>query len=316
MCAPGVDLLAHTDALDKVDYGGVTVGGLSALARLGQTDTYAALSDRGGWVFTLAFSVSGDAEITGAVQLRDASDAPYADTAIDGEGLVVLPSGELLVASEVEPSIRHHAADGQFVSLLRVPERFLVQPLGLASPNATFESLALAPSGQRLFTAVEQPLVGDGTTSDGGGRIRILRYDLLDGAFQPAAEYLYLAERDQGVSEIVALSDTELLVLERGLSLVSGFSARVLRVSLDGAENVSSIERLEDADARPVPKELLVDLAECRSEGASLAENFESMALGSRQGDSSQTLIVGSDDNYQTFQVTRFLIVAFHADAS
>jgi hypothetical protein len=318
-CAEGVELLGHSDVLDKVEFDDSVVGGLSALARDGDGDAYYALSDRDGRVYTLDFPIPGTPTITATVRLRDASGEP--DTAIDGEGLAVLPDGDLLVSSEVEPSIRQYTSGGQHVADLPVPERFLVQPVGRAAGNATFESLALAPSGQRLFTAVEQPLDGDGTTGDGRGRIRILRYDLVDGAFQPAAEYLYLSEPDQGVSEIVAISDTELLVLERGLSLLSGFSARVFHVRLEGVEDVSSINRLDATDAQPAPKELLVDVADCpdgdnaaSGEFNPLLENFESMAFGPELPDGRQTLIVGSDDNFQSFQVTRFLVFAVDPD--
>lgn len=319
VCAVGVELIGHTDVLDKVTFEDSVVGGLSALAWTADGDVYYALSDRDGRVYRLDFPVPGVPTITATIRLHGAPGEP--DTAIDGEGLAVLPNGDLLVSSEVEPSIRQYTSNGQHVADLPVLDRFLVQPEGRADGNATFEALALSPSGQRLFTAVEQPLDGDGTTEDSRGRIRILRYDLIDGAFQPAAEYLYLSEPDQGVSEIVAIDDTEILVLERGLSLLSGFSARVFHVALDGAEDVSTIERLDASDAQAATKELLVDVADCPAGGNAatgefnpLLENFESMALGPRLPDGRQTLIVGSDDNFQSFQVTRYLVFAIDPD--
>lgn len=317
-CDAGVGLLGFSDVLDKVTYDDNVVGGLSALARAGGT-TYYSLSDRGGRVYTLDFPAPSDPTITSRFRLRDASGAP--DTSIDGEGLAVLANGDLLVSSELEPSIRRYTSNGQLIAELPVPDRFLVQPAGQASGNGTFESLAVSPSGQRLFTAVEQPLDGDGTTDDDMGRHRILRYDLIDGAFQPSAEYLYLAEPDQDVSEIVAISDTELLVLERGLSLLSGFSAGVFRVALDGAEDVSPLDRLEGSDVQSATKQLLLDVADCPSGDAAavgginpLLENFESMALGPQQPDGRYSLIIGSDDNFQSFQVTRFLVLAIDPD--
>jgi hypothetical protein len=203
------------------------------------------------------------------------------------------------------------------IAELPVPEHFLVAPAGRASGNGTFESLAVSPSGTRLFTALEEPLEGDGATDEGRSRLRILRYDLNDGAFEPAAEYLYLAQPDQDVSEIAAISDEELLVLERGVSLLDGFSARIFRVSLDDAEDVAAIERLEEADAAPVEAELLVDVADCPygdletfGDLNPLLFNFESMAIGPPQADGRQTLIIGSDDNFESFLVTRYLVFA------
>jgi hypothetical protein len=38
--------------------------------------------------------------------------------------------------------------------------------------------------------------------------------------------------------------------------------------------------------------------------------NFESMAIGPPQADGRQTLIIGSDDNFESFLVTRYLVFA------
>jgi hypothetical protein len=315
VCAVGVELLGYSDALDKVSYDDDEVGGLSALAWSGEGTTYYALSDRGSRVYSLDFPAPEDPTIVAEFRLRDASGE--VDFTIDGEGIAVLPGGDLLVSSETEPAIRQYTADGAFIADLPVPEHFLVEPDGRAVGNGTFESLALSPSGSRLFAALEEPLEGDGATDEGQSRLRILRYDLTDGAFEPVAEYLYLAQPDQDVSEIAAISDEELLVLERGVSLIEGFSARIFRVSLDDAENVAAIERLEEADAAPVSSELLVDVADCPwgdletfGDLNPLLANFESMAIGPPQADGRQTLIIGSDDNFESFLVTRYLVFA------
>ncbi len=314
-CATGVDLVGYSDELNKVEVEGETIGGLSALAWTGDGDTYYALSDRGGWVYVLDFPLAGDPEVASVLRLQDSSGEP--DNSIDGEGLVILPNGDLLVSSEAEPSIRQYTSDGEFVAELPVPDMFLVEPDGQAIGNRTFESLALSPSGEHLFTAVEQPLLTDGSTDDGLRRIRIQQYDLIDGAFQPAAAYFYLAEADQGVSEITAIDDDEILVLERGLSLFSGFSARVFRVSLGDARDVSKIEGLADSDAQPATKNLLIDIADCPAgdeaviDGINpLLENFESMTFGPQLSDGRRSLFIGSDDNFQSFQVTRYLTLA------
>ncbi len=319
VCNVGVELVAATDVLDKVTYDGDDVGGLSALAWDPESATYLSLSDRGGRAYELDFATADSPVITGAFRLRDTSGEPDVD--IDGEGIAVLPTGDLLVSSELEPSIRRYTADGEYVADLPVPEHFLVEPAGRAVGNKTFESLTVAPSGNHAFTAVEEPLVGDGETDDDRGRIRILRYDATDETFEPGAEFFYLSEPEHDVSEIAAISDTELLVMERGLSLLEGFTTQIYRVSLDGAEDFAAIERLEDADAQPVTKELLVDVSDCPAgdrewtgEINPLTENFESMALGPLRDDGRQTLIIGSDDNHQSFQVTRFLVFAIDPD--
>jgi hypothetical protein len=148
--------------------------------------------------------------------LKGENGQPYTGANFDGEGIALTPDGELLISSETEPSIRRFALDGTFLGELPVPDRFLVQG-GQGQTNQTFESLSLSPNGQSLFTANEGYLAADGDTAGGSDRIRILRYEnsAQDG-FVAAEEFYYLADPGHGVVEIVALSDDELLVLERG----------------------------------------------------------------------------------------------------
>jgi len=156
-----------------------------------------------------------------------------------------------------------------FLEELPVPQRFRVAPAGQARRTQTFESLALAPNGRSLFTAVEGPLAPDGQTAEGENRIRVLRYEGRGkGGFRPVEEFFYLSEPGQGIVEIVALSEGELLVLERGFESGVGNTVRVYKVSLDGAEDVSDETSLAEPGLEPVEKELLVDLADCVPGGA------------------------------------------------
>ncbi len=197
---------------------------------------------------------------------------------------------------------------------LPVPQKFRVAPEGQAQRNQTFESLALAPGGRSLFTAVEGTLAPDGQTAAGEDRIRILRYeDRGPGSFEPVEEYFYLAETGQGVVEIVALYEDELLVLERGFQSDVGNTVRVYRVSLAGAEDVSDVPSLAAPGLEPVEKDLLVDLAGCPASGATtpgtqpnpLLDNYESLELGPRLPGGRRALLLQSDDNFSAGQVTR-----------
>ncbi|MBA2511604.1 MAG: esterase-like activity of phytase family protein, partial [Rubrobacteraceae bacterium] len=133
------------------------------------------------------------------------------------------------------------------------------------------------------------------------------------GGFQPVDEFFYLTEPGQGVVEIVALSEDELLVLERGFQSGVGNTVRVYKVSLDSAEDVSDEPSLAAPGLEPVEKELLVDLADCPSGGATtpgtqpnpLLDNYESLTLGPRLPGGRRSLLLQSDDNFSAGQVTR-----------
>jgi len=322
-CATGVDFLGFSDALNKRTYEGTSVGGLSALAYQGRRDTYYSLVDNGPTAasearfYTLRLPVKerlGTPEILDVTTLKDASGQPFTASNFDGEGLTLTRQGDLLASSETEPSIRRFDLDGNLLEELPVPQKFRVAPAGQAQRNQTFESLALAPNGRSLFTAVEGPLAPDGQTAEGENRIRILRYeDRGPGGFQPVEEFFYLTEPGQGVVEIVALSEDELLVLERGFQSGVGNTVRVYKVSLDGAEDVSDEPSLAAPGLEPIEKELLVDLADCPSGGATtpgtqpnpLLDNYESLTLGPRLPGGRRSLLLQSEDNFSAGQVTR-----------
>ena len=322
-CAVGVDFLGFSDALNKRSYEGTSVGGLSALAYQGRRDTYYSLVDNGPTAasearfYTLRLPVKnrlGTPKILDVTTLKDASGQPFTASNFDGEGLTLTRRGDLLASSETEPSIRRFDLDGNLLEELAVPQKFKVTPEGQAQRNQTFESLALAPGGRSLFTAVEGPLAPDGPSAEGENRIRILRYeDRGPGGFQPVEEFFYLTEPGQGVVEIVALSEDELLVLERGFQSGVGNTVRVFRVSLDGAKDVSDEPSLAAPGLEPVEKELLVDVADCPSGGATtpgtqpnpLLDNYESLTFGPRLPGGRRSLLLQSDDNFSAGQVTR-----------
>ena len=113
--------------------------------------------------------------------------------------------------------------------------------------------------------------------------------------------------------EIVALSEDDLLVLERSFQSGVGNTVRVFRVSLDGTEDVSDEPSLAEPGLEPVEKELLVDLADCPPSGATtpgtqanpLLDNYESLTLGPRLSGGQRALLLQSDDNFSAGQVTR-----------
>jgi hypothetical protein len=322
-CATGVDFLGFSDALNKQTFEDTRVGGLSGLTYDQRRKVYYSLVDNQSTTparfYTLRSPVSrsglGEPKILDVTVLRDASGQPFTGANFDGEGIALTRQSELLISSETEPSIRRFSLDGRLLEELPVPERFLVEPAGQGRENETFESLSLSPNQRSLFTANEGYLLADRETADVSDRIRILRYeDRGPGGFVPVEEFFYLAEPGQGVVEIVALSESELLVLERGFEPGVGNTVRIFRVSLDGAEDVSDEPSLAALGLEPLEKELLVDLADCPPSGAKspgmqeknpLLDNFEALTLGPRLPGGRQSLLLISDDNFSSGQVTR-----------
>jgi hypothetical protein len=318
-CTDDVQLTGFSDALDETTFAGTDVGGLSGLAvDPRRRDTLLALVDNQGTTRARVLSVrvrEGAApRVVRLTTLRRADGTPFTGADLDGEGIAVSPRGELLVASETEPSIRRFSRSGRLRGELEVPARFRVAPAGEATANATFESLTLTPDGRTLFTATEGPLSADASTPDGRSRIRILRYRLQGDTYVPDGQLQHLTEPGQSVVELAARSEDELLVLERGFVAGEGNTVRVFRAFTTGAPDVTGVAALGAADP-PLSKELLVDLADCPPSGAQnpgpqrspLLDNVEALTFApeSAQRTGRVSLVLASDDNFSARQVTR-----------
>jgi hypothetical protein len=96
-CAPGVQLLGFSDALDKTTFGGFDVAELSGIAFDTATNQYYAVADRAGPVHGHAFTLNipfagetlGTPTVTGVRVLLDAEGRPFDGTNFDGEGIAV-----------------------------------------------------------------------------------------------------------------------------------------------------------------------------------------------------------------------------------
>ena len=120
-----------------------------------------------------------------------------------------------------------------------------------------------------------------------------------------------------GLVELIALTDTRLLALERDYirekegDRRSVTRARILVVDLEDASDVAALSTLQDGDWRPAQKELLLDLDDIVPElspGFQSLDNFEAMGLGPALPDGGRSLLLVSDDNFQDSQRTAFLL--------
>ncbi len=238
----------------------------------------------------------------------------------DGEGLARAPGGgSFVVANERAAAVGRFDPRGAFVERVTMPEHYTK-----ARKNKGLEGLALSPDARFLFTVNEEALEPDGprTTAARGTMVRILRRELAtsrDEEFAYRTEPLDHASEggDMGVSEIAALSDQELLLLERGYRKGYGNTIRIFRVRLAGARDVLNVPSLDDAT--PVlAKSLVVDVGTLHCAGATnpgpqpnpILENYEAMSLGPTLPDGRRLLFLISDDNGNDDQIARLLVLS------
>jgi len=238
-----------------------------------------------------------------------------AESAWDGEAIARAGDELFVVAAESHARIERFTLAGVYRALLPVPEHF-----AHARTNKGLEALAASPSGKYLFFANEAALESDGAlaTRDVGTCVRIGRRELRGERYE---ERFYRSDPlapagsddgEMGVSDLAALSDHELLVLERGYQPGYGNTARIFHT--DFADLPVRI----DTERPTLYKTLLADLGALAAPGIShpapqpnpVLENYEALSIGPRLSDDRTLLFVTSDDNARAEQRARILVLA------
>lgn len=209
--------------------------------------------------------------------LLDAAGRPLTGHWRDAEALARLPDGSWLIAFERRHRIRRYQRlDG--------PSSDASTPPGLAAApfNGGLESLAVLPDGRWLAMAefLAGPEPGTSQAWIGGAR--------------PWQPFAYRPAPGMAPVDAAALPNGDVLVVERGFTLLGGFTARVALVPASALR-------------QPLPvvagRELL------RLEDPLPPENWEAIAVARIEG---QTLVaLVSDDNERGFQRSLFLLFAW-----
>lgn len=252
----------------------------------------------------------------------------------DPEGVRVGPAGTLFVSDEYGPDLAEFAADGRQLRRFVLPSRFRpTRPSAVPldelppknthgrQPNRGIEGLAITPDGGTLLAALQSPLIQDGGVDKENKRVglncRIVTVEVATGT---SREFVYpLDEAANGISEIVAVSATTFLVLERdGLLGKEAKYKKIVLADLSQATDVSAVEHLPaarlPAGVEPMRKRVLIDLLDSRFglAGEKCPEKFEGLAFGPDLPDGRRLLLVTVDNDF--VPTVPFRVLAFAID--
>lgn len=214
-------------------------------------------------------------------------------------------------ARVINPFIREITPQGAHVREYTLPAMFQMSasesgPRG----NLVFEGLTFSPDAQSAWVLMEGALIQDGAapTTTTGSASRLTRFDRASGTAN--AQYVYPIEKVQatpapadqftvnGPTEILALSATRFLVLERSFSVgVIGNQVRLYEIDTAGATNVLTAASL--TGATPVTKKLVLDFETLKTQLGGIA-NLEGMTFGPKLANGKRSLVVIADDNFPT----------------
>jgi hypothetical protein len=240
---------------------------------------------------------------------------------LDPEGIRVSNDGKsVFVSDEYGPYVyQFDRATGQRIRTFNLPNSFAVS--NLSSMGATeisgntsgrvankgMEGLAISPDGKTLFGFVQSPLIQDG--GDGGRYNRIVKIDIATGAVSQFAYDNQIAGKSYNSSELLALNDHELLVLERdGKGLGDGSKAAVkqlIKVDLTGATEVSGITDLRTQPTAAIVGTRFLDIrAALNAAGvpdSMIPAKLEGVAFGQDvviNGQTRHTLYLANDNDF------------------
>jgi hypothetical protein len=213
----------------------------------------------------------------------------------------------------INPFIREIRPDGTHVREYTLPSMFNMSATDTGPRgNLAFEGVTFTPDKSRVAVITEGSLFQDGPspTTTAGAVSRITVFDRTSGVAN--AQYAYPIERVQaepspagsftvnGPTEILALSNTRFLVLERSFSVgVVGNQVRLYEINVGSATNILATTSLTGATYTPVTKRLVLDFDTIRSTVGNIA-NLEGITFGPKLANGRESLVVVADDNFPT----------------
>lgn len=325
-----LEFLAETELPKKPKFEKTTVGGLSGIYYNSKTGKTVAVSDDRGKIneprfYDLNLELKPkkfSVEVKAVHFVKDTNKkTPF--KVMDMEGITFLTEDLWLVSAEgdnnhkprIPPALFVVKSDGSWVQNFDLPDKCIPESTGLQKKginnNRGPEGLSVSPSGKKFLVGIESPLVQEA----GAGRLaRLLEYSIFSTQqVKLWNEYLYPVgdnvdkpglPLDNGISEVLYLDETRVLVLERGVRLSDKnivLDSKIFLVDLKTADK-----------EKPLKKTLVLDLDQLKSklknqggQNGSL-ENYEGMTWGPLL-DGKKTLILVSDDNFMRKQRTHFL---------
>ncbi|VAV94639.1 Glycerophosphoryl diester phosphodiesterase [hydrothermal vent metagenome] len=317
-----------------------TVGGLSSLDYNAETGRFLAICDDRSKINRARFyDLKLDYDSTGFqgwqlvdvkyIKRPDGSLFPkpvfFGKAYVDPEALRLSPDGQTAFwASEghakegVNPLIREMTLEGDYLRDFTIPAKYMVAEDKGVRDNLAFEAMTVTADQKSIMVSTEGPLIQDGEEADvdHGADVRLLQLDIKTG--QPIHEYAYSVEpvhketlpfgnfSVNGVVEILALSESRYIVVERSFSTGAGLSVKLYLADVSHATDVLSLPALKGAEYQAATKELLLDL-----EGLGIAiDNIEGISFGKTLKDGRRSLILISDNNFRSAQVTQILVFA------
>ncbi len=269
-----------------------------------------------------------DVGITNMIEIKDASENPLEQGVVDPEAIRLDPAtNTILYTSEgsinngINPALIELSAQANQIRSFTLPDNFKANATDDTSGprhNGVLEGLSLSFDNKGYWVSFELPLIEDGpepTTTDTNSPVRITYLNKTTGAAErqfayeldPVAREATLGTTFEvnGLVEILAYDENKFLALERSFAsgyLDGGNNVKIYKVDASNATNILSLESLANATYTKATKTLLFDFETIRSQlTRTTVDNLEGISFGPKLADGSRSLVVISDNNFNSF---------------
>ncbi|MDT0675997.1 esterase-like activity of phytase family protein [Autumnicola musiva] len=238
----------------------------------------------------------------------------------------VVISSEGHIANEKNPGIFKFSKNGDFINAYELPDYFSASGEQKPRTNGVFEGLAKSIDGNGYWAATELPLEKDGPKpklfpTKSPARITYFNSEEIQAVKQFAYKldgiskipFLYFAVN--GITEILEYENEKFLILERAFSAGRGTNGNTVKIfSADAANatNTLDIQQLRKADYRFAEKKLIFNFKSIKDKlQEGIIDNIEGMTFGPTLPNGNQSLILISDNNFNSMgkQITQIILL-------
>jgi hypothetical protein len=329
--------------LSDQEIGGIPIGGFSGIDY--QNDKWYIICDTSippirYYEADITYTKEGftSVGITAMVEIKDDTGISLVQGVVDPEAIrydsdtgTIIYTSEGSISNGVDPALIEITPEGNQIKRFTLPDNFKVNTMDTSSGsrhNGTLEGLSLDFENKGYWISFELPLIEDGpepTTTDTQSPVRVTYINKTSGIAErqftyeldPVARKATLGTTFEanGLVEILEYDTNKFLALERSFSsgyIDGGNTVKIYKVDATNATNTLSTETLATTSYTAATKTLLFTFDSIRSQLTNnTVDNLEGFSFGPKLKDGSRTIVVISDNNFNSFfpQLNQFIVL-------
>ncbi|MCG9973266.1 esterase-like activity of phytase family protein [Christiangramia crocea] len=238
----------------------------------------------------------------------------------------IMVTSEGLIDDKRDPGVFRLSADGNIINSFSIPEYFKASGKQKPRNNGVFEGLTESVDQQGYWVAMELPLEEDGAKPKlypTRSHVRITKFNAhtgdavkqfaykLDGISKLPINYFAV----NGLTEILEYAENKFLILERAYSAgygSHGNTIKIFDVDASNASNTLGLKSLKNEDYQKAEKKLVFNFKTVKDQLTDgIIDNIEGMCFGPELSNGKQSLILVSDNNFNSFgeQLNQFILL-------